>query len=56
VESSVFSSDNFLSLLFVFHHNLATDPNFEFDVMPGLAIQFILNPKQRWLQDGNSLS
>jgi hypothetical protein len=43
-------------LLFVFNHDLATDPIFEFDVIPGLAIQFILNRKQRSLQDGNSLS
>jgi hypothetical protein len=40
---------SFLSLLFVFNHDCATDPNFEFDLMPGLDKISVLSLNQRSL-------
>jgi hypothetical protein len=56
VESLVFSSDSFFSLLFVLNDDRATDANFEFDLTPSLDNGFVLSHSQRSLQDANSLT
>jgi hypothetical protein len=43
-------------LLFVFDHDCAIDPNFEVDLMPGEDKGSVLEPKQRSLQNANSLT